>query len=67
MPTDMPDDPALHPRPAVIGGPTITATERQVVVTGAGFRSNHPVTIRITRADDDMADYLTYTTEPPSI
>jgi hypothetical protein len=63
MPTDMPGDPSLHPRPAATGAPIITATECQVVVTGAGFLSSHSVTIRITHADDDIADYLTYTTD----
>jgi hypothetical protein len=63
MPTDMPGNPALNPQPGAIGGPVITGTQRQVVVTGAGFLSNHLVTIRITRADDDTADYLTYTTD----
>jgi hypothetical protein len=63
MPTDTPGDPALHPPPAAIAGPTITAAERQVVVTGAGFLPNSSVTIRITHADDDIADYLTYTTD----
>lgn len=63
MPTEIPGDPALPLRPAVIGGPIITATERQLVVTGSGFLSNHSVTIRITHAGDEIADYLTYTTD----
>lgn len=64
MPTNTPGDPTPPVQPAVQGGPIITATSGHVVVTGAGFLPNHPVTIRITHAGDDIADYLTYTTDP---
>lgn len=63
MSTDMPGDPGISLRPPTIGGPTITATDRQVVVRGAGFLANHSVIVRITHAGDDIADYLTYTTD----
>jgi hypothetical protein len=43
--------------------PTITATPGHIV-TGAGFLSEHLVTIRVTYTRDDITDYLTYTTDP---
>jgi hypothetical protein len=64
MTINTPGDPTPPGQPTGQGGPTISATGGHVVVTGAGFLPNHPVTIRITHADDDIADYLSYTTDP---
>jgi hypothetical protein len=49
------DTPSVSPSP---GAPTICA--RGHLVTGAGFLPDHNVSIRITRAGDDISDYLTY-------
>ncbi|OHU99558.1 hypothetical protein [Mycobacterium talmoniae] len=63
MANDAPDAPAPPPQPAPPAGPVITAVGGRVLITGAGFLPNHSVTVRITRAGDDIADYLTYTTD----
>lgn len=33
------------------------------LVTGSGFLCNHAVTVRITRAGEDISDYLSYLTD----
>ncbi|MEE6177733.1 hypothetical protein [Mycobacterium sp. 050134] len=43
--------------------PSIAATADEVFVIGSGFQPDYPVTIRITTGRDDIADYLTYTTD----
>jgi hypothetical protein len=43
--------------------PSIAATADEVLVIGSGFQPDYPVTIRITTGGDDVADYLTYTTD----
>lgn len=58
MPTPISDNPTA---PHVPAAPTIGAHGH--VVTGIGFLPGHNVTIRIARADDDINDYLAYTTD----
>jgi hypothetical protein len=42
--------------------PTITATRGGVVI-GVDFLPDHIVAVKITRAGEDISDYLTYTTD----
>jgi hypothetical protein len=42
--------------------PSITAAAG-LVVTGAGFLPDHDVTVCVSRAEDDIDDYLTFTTD----
>jgi hypothetical protein len=58
MPTPVADDPSHTNAPTA---PTISAHRH--VVTGSGFLPDHNVTIRITRAGEDISDYLAYTTD----
>ena len=58
MPTPAPADPGA-PKPPV--APTISANGH--LVAGAGFLPDHEVTIRITRAGEDISDYLNYVTD----
>ena len=58
MPNPLSDNPSgSHPSAT----PTISA--RGHLVTGSGFLPNHNVTLRITRAGEDISDYLAYVTE----
>jgi hypothetical protein len=58
MPTPLSDNASVsHPS----ASPTISAEGH--LVTGSGFLPNHNVTIRITRAGEDISDYLAYVTE----
>jgi hypothetical protein len=59
MPTPAQDNPAAH---HAAPAPTISGCGH--VITGSGFLPNHGVAIHITRAGDDISDYLTYTTDP---
>jgi hypothetical protein len=58
MPTFLSNSPAA---PHSSATPTISA--RGHLVTGSGFLRDHNVTIRITRAGDDIDDYLAYVTD----
>jgi hypothetical protein len=58
MPTPVSDDPSDPKAPCA---PVISA--RGHVVTGSGFLPDHDVTIRITRAGEDISDYLSYATD----
>jgi hypothetical protein len=58
MPTSVSDNPAA---PHWYATPTIRAKGH--LVTGSGFLPNHHVTIRITRAGEDIDDYLAYVTD----
>jgi hypothetical protein len=59
MPTDAPGEHAPAP-PIRPTAPVITASRGQVLITGAGFRPNCPVILRITYCGDEIVDYLTY-------
>jgi len=63
MPIDAPRAPAPSPQPGGPAGPVITASGQEVLVSGTGFLPHHVVAIRITYADNDIVDYLTYTTD----
>ncbi len=54
MPTPVSDDPSV---PHWSATPTISAHGH--LVTGSGFLPDHNVTFRITRAGEDISDYLT--------
>jgi hypothetical protein len=58
MPTSVSDNPAA---PHSSATPTISAKGH--LVTGSGFLPDHNVAIRITRAGDDIDDYLAYVTD----
>jgi hypothetical protein len=58
MPTSVSDNPAT---PHSSATPTIGAHGH--LLTGSGFLPEHNVTIRITRAGEDIDDYLTYVTD----
>jgi hypothetical protein len=58
MPTPLSDNPSVSNPSAA---PIISA--RGHLVTGSGFLPNHNVTLRITRAGEDISDYLAYVTE----
>ena len=58
MPASASHSPAA---PHSYGTPTISATGH--LVTGSGFLPDHNVAIRITRAGEDIDDYLTYVTD----
>jgi hypothetical protein len=58
MPIPGSDKPSAPHAPAA---PTISINGR--VVTGTGFLPDHDVTVRISRASDDINDYLAYTTD----
>jgi hypothetical protein len=57
MPIPVSDD-ASVPHSA---SPTISAQGN--LITGSGFVPDHRVAIRITRAGEDISDYLTYVTD----
>ena len=58
MPTPLSDSSSVsHPS----ASPTISAQGHLVI--GSGFLPNHNVTVRITRAGEDISDYLAYVTE----
>lgn len=59
MPTHAPGEHAPAP-PVRPTGPVISASCGQVLITGAGFRPDCPVTFRITYFGEDIVDYLTY-------
>jgi len=58
MPSPASDNPSLSHS---ADSPTISAQGN--LVTGSGFLPDHRVAIRITRAGDDIDDYLTYMTD----
>lgn len=58
MPISIPDNLAAPRSPAT---PSISAKGH--LVTGSGFLPDHNVTIRITRAGEDIDDYLAYVTD----
>ena len=58
MPASLSNNPAA---PHSSATPTISAKGR--LVTGSGFLPDHDVTIRITRAGEDIDDYLAYVTD----
>jgi hypothetical protein len=58
MPTSVSHSPAA---PHSYGTPTISAKGH--LVTGSGFLPDHNVAIRITRAGEDIDDYLAYVTD----
>jgi|SRR5271155_4446382 len=58
MPTSVSDHLAA-PHPSAT--PTISAKGH--LVTGSGFLPHYPATIRITRAGEDIDDYLAYVTD----
>jgi hypothetical protein len=58
MPASLSNSPAA---PHSYGTPTISATGH--LVTGSGFLPDHIVAIRITRAGEDIDDYLAYVTD----
>jgi hypothetical protein len=58
MPTPLSDNASVSQPSA---SPTISAEGH--LVTGSGFLPNHNVTVRITRAGEDISDYLAYVTE----
>ena len=58
MPASLSNSPAA---PHSYGTPTISATRH--LVTGSGFLPDHIVAIRITRAGEDIDDYLAYVTD----
>jgi len=58
MPTSVSDNPAA---PHSSATPTISAKGH--LVTGSGFLPDHNVAIRITRAGEDIDDYLAYVTD----
>ncbi len=62
MPTDAPGEHAPAP-PVRPTGPVISASRGQVLITGAGFRPNCSVTVRITYCGEDIVDYLTYVSD----
>lgn len=43
--------------------PSLATSLSQAFVSGSGFLPDHLVTLRITTGSDDIADYLTYTTD----
>jgi hypothetical protein len=49
------DTPSVPPSSA-----TLTISAHGHLVTGSGFLPDHNVSIRITRAGEDISDYLTY-------
>jgi len=53
--------PGDRPPPQGPSAPTIEA--RGNVVTGYGFLPDQTITLRISRPDDDISDYLAYTTD----
>jgi hypothetical protein len=59
MPTDAPGEHAPVP-PVRPTRPVIGASRGQVLVTGAGFLPDCPVTVRITYTGEDIVDYFTY-------
>ena len=62
MPTD--DRREYPPTPPVLPtSPAISASRGQVSITGSGFLPNRLVTIHIKYTGDDIADYLTYTSD----
>jgi hypothetical protein len=58
MPTPLSDNPSVSRSSAT---PTISA--HGYLITGSGFLPDHRVAIRITRAGEDISDYLTYMTD----
>ncbi len=58
MPTPVSDNPSV---PHSSATPTVSAHGH--LVTGSGFLPDHNVAIRMTRAGDDISDYLTYMTD----
>jgi hypothetical protein len=58
MPTPVSENPSVSHSSAA---PTISAQGH--LVTGSGFLPDHRVAIRITRAGEDISDYLTYMTD----
>jgi hypothetical protein len=58
MPTPVSDNPS---KPFSSAIPTISV--HGYLVTGSGFLPDHNVAIRITRAGEDISDYLTYTSD----
>lgn len=62
MPTDAPREHALAP-PARPTGPRISASRGHVLINGAGFLPNCPVTVRITYTGEDIVDYLAYVSD----
>ena len=55
MPIPVSDNPPVPHSPAT---PTISVQRH--LVTGSGFLPYHTVTVQITRAGEDISDYLTY-------
>ena len=58
MPIPLSDNPSV---PHSSATPTISAHGH--LVTGSGFLPDHRVAVRITRAGEDIDDYLTYVTD----
>jgi hypothetical protein len=58
MPTPLSNNPSVSHS---AGSPTISAEGN--LLTGSGFLPDHRVAIRITRAGEDISDYLTYVTD----
>lgn len=58
MPTPLSNDPAA---PHSSATPTISADAH--LITGSGFLPDHNVTLRVTRAGEDIDDYLAYVTD----
>ena len=58
MPIPVSDDPSV---PHLADRPTISSQGN--LVTGSGFLPDHRVAIRITRAGENIDDYLTYVTD----
>lgn len=58
MPTLVSNNPQIPHSPTT---PTICAEGH--LVTGSGFMPDHEVNVRITRAEDDVDDYLAYVTD----
>jgi hypothetical protein len=62
VPTDVPgNQPPTWPVRAT--DPIISACHGQVLITGSGFLPHRSVTIRISYINDDIVDYLTYTSD----
>jgi len=58
MPTPVSDNPSI---PHSSASPTISAQGH--LITGSGFLPYHDVTVKITRAGEDISDYLAYLTD----
>ena len=59
MATSRADKPAQGEWPSA---PSITAAPGGVII-GTGFLPDHNVVVKITRREDDISDYLVYTTD----